>query len=184
MNDLLQPTSRRTLLQRGVLLVAGALGLKLAEKDARGDPAAMPGPETTVPGGTILRFYTRQLHGHVHGQSPGRLPVSSGRLEHHAPLLAQPDGPAIGRFSAICFHPDAAARAERDSTAHVALQTLEISGDSLFGIGPGLLGTTSPTTHAILGGTGRFAGARGSYVIRESARAGQTRIEFTIQLMS
>jgi hypothetical protein len=99
-------------------------------------------------------------------------------------LLAQPSGKPIGQFSATCFHPELTAQPDRGA-GKVELQTLRIEGDSLFGIGPGSGGNGAETAQAILGGTGRFAGARGSYVIRENrTRPGETQTEFVINLLT
>ena len=52
---------------------------------------------------------------------------------------------------------------------------------SIFGVGAGALG---PATFAVIGGTGRYSGATGSYVARQSRRelGGDGTAEFTLTL--
>ena len=53
--------NRRTLLRRGLLMIAGALGLVAAERRSPGQAVAAPSrPEAALtPGPTSLRFYGR-----------------------------------------------------------------------------------------------------------------------------
>lgn len=181
MNELQQPTSRRTLLQRSLLCVAGAFGLKLAPRDAQ---ASDPPPSSA--GGSSLTVYARALRVRSAGQQPGKLPVWNGRLNSHGELLDRPDGQKVGEFSATRFGPDAPFQAGSGSAGgNVELQTLQLSDGTLFGIGGANLSADGAKAHAILGGTGRFAGAKGSYVVRRgSTGSSDGAIEFVITLLS
>jgi hypothetical protein len=184
MNELMQPTSRRTLLQRGLVVLAGALGMRVTEGDARGEPAPLA-PTVRPGGGRTLRLYGRQLRVQSHGQRPGQLPLWSGQCHGRCELLDQPGGRRIGEFSATGFCPDSAAFSRGQAAGQVELQTLQVEGDHLFGIGPGGIGAAGETAHAVLGGTGRFAGARGTYTIRGRGRSkAESQIEFVINLVS
>src|SRR5206468_3799858 len=65
----------------------------------------------------------------------------------------------------------------------VEFQTFQLPDGVLFGVGAGG-GAGAQRTWAVLGGTGRFAGARGSYVEREVsvAPAGRGAVEFILTL--
>ena len=185
MNEVLQPTTRRTMLQRGLVFVAGVLGVQLPTPDARGEPAPpAPSPPAAPSGGKTLTFYARRLLVHCPTQKPGDLTTRSGRLHSHGDLLDRPDGAKVGEFSATCLGPESPFGCAGTNHA-VELQTLKVTNGTLFGIcgaGPVAGGERA---HAILGGTGRFAGAKGSYVIRQSptGRGGDS-VEFQITLLS
>jgi hypothetical protein len=87
----------------------------------------------------------------------------------------------VGRFftSGFCletpFGPQAAA------ASNLEFQTFELDGGTLFGIGASAGG--GERTLAVLGGTGRFAAVRGSYVEKEVPSAhGRGAVEFVFSL--
>ncbi len=179
MNELNPTTTRRSVLQKGLLCVAGAFGLQLAPRDAQA--AESPPPP---PGGQTLVYYSSSLRARTPGQQPGKLPTPNGRLNRHAALLDRPDGKKVGEFTATRFGTDATAPANGPAGFHLELQTLHLPDGTLFGIGSGP-GTEEQQVQAIVGGTGRFAGAKGSYVLRRSAQATRDgSVEFVITLLT
>ncbi len=185
MNEMLQPTTRRTVLQRALIFVAGAIGLPLAPPGARGESAPAAPSEPPAPNaGTTLKFYARRLLVHCPSQKPGEIPAWSGRLHSQGDLLDRPDGAKVGAFSATCFGPASPfGGAGTDHTTE--FQTLKVTDGTLFGIGCAGPAAGGERAHAILGGTGRFAGAKGSYVIRQTAAGrGEDGVEFLITLLS
>ena len=136
-------TTRSGILGRGLLLLGG-LGVAGAEK-------------LTLDRGHSLVLYGSNWRGY-----DGQLPREG---EHHAvrgDLHTVPNGAPVGEFfaTAIAFggasHP---ALAERQET-----HTFKLHDGSIFGTGTagGLDGS-----FAVLGGTGRYAGAQGTYVARQ-----------------
>ncbi len=185
MNEMFQPTTRRTVLQRCLVFVAGTLGVPLAAPEARGGPAPpAPSAPPEPKGATMLTFYARRLQIHCPSQKPGELPAWSGRLHSHGDLLERPDGAKVGEFSATCFGPESPFGCA--STDHaVEFQNLKVTDGTLFGIGCAGPTAEGERARAILGGTGRFAGAKGSYVIRQNpAGRGEESVEFLITLLS
>ena len=185
MNEVTQSTSRRTVLQRCLLFVAGAMGLPSVANAVPSRPdVSPPGPKPAERASQTVRFYARALQTHCPGRKPGELPTSSGRMHSRADLLDKPGGAKVGEFCATCLGPDShfgIACADQS----VELQTLNSKEGTLFGIGSAESSAAGAREHAILGGTGRFAGARGSYVIRQaSATAGRASVEFVITLIS
>jgi hypothetical protein len=84
-------------------------------------------------------------------------------------LVSTPrNGPKIGSFFAT-YHristPGKVADHEPGSFEH---HTFVLPDGSLFGSGVSTSGTESEGEFAIVGGTGRFLGARGSYTARQS----------------
>lgn len=185
MNEMLQPTTRRTVLQRCLAFAVGALGAPLAAPDARGEPApAVPSVPPAPDGAKTLSFYARRLQVHCPSRKPGEFQVWSGRLHSHGDLLQQPGGAKVGEFSAICFGPESPFGGAGTDHA-VELQTLKVPNGTLFGIGCAGPAAEGERAHAILGGTGRFAGAKGSYVIRQNPTGrGEESIEFLITLIT
>ncbi len=185
MSHILQPTTRRSALQRGLVLAAGAVALPVTVPDARGAPAP-PAPSTppAVNAGKTVKFYARRLLVHCPPQKPGQLPAWSGALHSHGDLLDRPDGAKIGEFSATCLGPESPFGCAGTDHA-VELQTLKVANGTLFGIGSAGPTADGERAHAILGGTGCFAGAQGSYVIRQNPSGrGADSVEFLITLLS
>jgi len=179
MNELNPATSRRTLLQRGLLFVAGACGLHLAPGETQ---AAAPPPAPA--GSTTLTYYSKGLRAHKPGQRPGKIPTPSGRLHRQGELLDAPDGKRVGDFAAACFGSDNSWAADAPASSKLEIQMLQFAEGWLFGMGSSSEGQS---VHAIVGGTGRFAGAKGSYTIRRQTLepAGKAAgLEFVINLLA
>ena len=177
MNELKPTISRRSVLQRSLLFVAGACGLQLAPCETQAAELP-PAPY----GSTTLKFYSTSFRHHRPGQRPGKLPTRTGVLNRHGELLDGVAGKKVGDFAATCLGSEGSLPAGRPGGFIVELQTLQFEDGSLFGIGSG---SEDENMHAILGGTGRFAGAKGSYLIRRSDEAAnEGAIEFVINLLS
>ena len=148
-------TGRRTLLQRALALVAGGVAFGSGVRLTRGSPvhAEAADPPLTV--------YARPRPFVV--PPNGRMPVSAaGTLVSSGELLDGPEGKSIGSFVTNCLCTVGSAG---HNVAHPGLefQAMQFNEGTLYGmcLGPGRDGVKS---HAIVGGTGRFAGARGTYL--------------------
>jgi hypothetical protein len=168
---------RRTLLQRGLVAVGAALGLGVAHR--RASAWADAGPATPARDtGRTLRLFGRGRT--VAAAGVGR----SSRALRRCELLDGPDGRTVGEFFASGFQLETAFGPQPAAASNIELHTFRLGEDTLFGIGAPL--PRGPErTHALLGGTGRFAGARGSYVEREveGGASGRGRVEFVVTLM-
>jgi hypothetical protein len=179
MVELHQPTNRRTLLHRGLIFLAGAAGLQLADKEVRAGTG--PAPEE---GSKTLRFCARRWQAHSQGQRPGQLPARQGRTNTHGELLDAATGKKVGEFYATSFCPEASFGGQANIGAAIELQTFTFSDGILFGMGSAASGAAGPQHHAILGGTGRFAGARGICVVSPGSRTGEETVELVINSLS
>jgi hypothetical protein len=159
-------TPRRTLLQQGLALLAGGVAVATGSGIARAEAAPLPAPVAPdpVPSATTLTFYTRKR--------PSAVPEANGRAAHahHArsgELLDAPDGTAVGSLIANCFCASGAAPSTGASDLEV--QVLQLQEGTLFAMCGGPADRHGARTHAILGGTGRYAGARGVCVEQPAA---------------
>ena len=129
-------------------------------------------------GGRTLRLYGRSRTVAVAGKS------LSSRALRRCELLDGPEGRPVGEFFASGFQLETPFGPQPAAASNIELHTFRLGEDTLFGIGvpaPRL----RERTHALLGGTGRFTGARGSYVERdvEGGAPGRGRVEFVVTLV-
>lgn len=149
---------RRTLLQRALALVAGGVAIGSGARFTRGSPVeAAADPSLTL--------YVRRRPFVVPPNGRAQVPAS-GPLVSSGELFDAPEGKQVGSFVTNCL-------CATGGAAHVAhptieFQSLQLQDGALYGVCSGRAadGTKS---HAIVGGTGRFAGARGAYVERPVA---------------
>ena len=169
---------RRTLLQRGLVALAAGLGLGAGGRSAAAAPAAPPTPAAGV---VVLRGRRRPA-------SPqGRLPrgATAPRLVREGELVDDA-GATVGRFSSSSFCGESPFGPQIAAASSLELQAFHLEdGSSLFGIGSAAGPSTSGRALAILGGTGRFAGARGTYQEREveGGSGGRGSVEFVVTLV-
>lgn len=170
--------SRRGVLGRGALLVAGALGVTAAA--SRAGPAEVAQPaQSPARGTTELRLFARQFHLHGPARVAGQPPAKGERTSAYGELLDRPGGKVVGHFTA--------AHITLDSPFAAALSNLEIH---TFHLGDGTihgLGSATPGQagqFVIVGGTGRFTGASGSYLADQRHRevGGDGTADFQLKL--
>src|SRR5262245_19552288 len=151
-------SSRRGLLGRGLLVAAGVVGLGGAVRHSS------PEAEAVQPSSTELKLYGRHLQLHAPARKAGELPQKGDRHSAYAELLARPDGTAVGSFSA--------ARMALDSpfatASSLEIHTFDLDGGTIHGLGSALRGEDGQ--FLVLGGTGKFTGATGTYLARQLPR--------------
>lgn len=162
-------TTRRTAVSRALMALAGVAGIGAA--GAGGAKLVTP----SEPGALILRGRNwRTVEGRL-----GDLPTEGERISVRGELIDETAGKPIGEFYAAGFaigggsHP---AHGER-----LELHTFKLQDGTI--IGSGTAGQLEGV-FAILGGTGRYAGARGTYVARQRHQdfGGDGSAEFELKL--
>jgi hypothetical protein len=155
-------TTRRSALGRVALIAAGALGVGYAAREAT------DGSETAAPTrrGRKLVVYGRDMKLHSPNRVPGELPPAGDRATPQGRLVDRRER-ALGSFSS----------ASLPAAAALELHTFDLADGQIFGVGAG---AADEATYAVIGGTGRYAGARGSYLARHTPREGTA--EFTLNL--
>jgi len=171
MNEVGTPTPRRTLLQRGLALIGGALGVGAAggEVHARAEAG----------GANTLHLLGRRR---TPARRAGAMPDAHPHAVSSGDLLDAKGDEKIGSFHTNGFCLETRLGTPMPSDSNIAFQTFVLADGSLFGLGGG----PSPggdRTCAVLGGTGRYAGAQGTYVERvPSQSAARNAVEFVFTL--
>jgi hypothetical protein len=101
-------------------------------------------------------------------------------------LLAKPDGDPVGEYYATCLSQPGAFGVQLAESPAVELQTFRLPDGTLFGAGANEHDASGASLHALLGGTGRYAGVRGIYKLTPVPRDGRTEdwVELEINLLA
>src|SRR5262249_24734931 len=145
-------------LGRALFVAAGALGLGGAVKQSHASNVQAAKPSRGL--GTELKLYGRNLHLHAAERRAGELPRKGDRHTAYAELLDRPEGAAVGHFWAAHLplgSPFAAA-------SSLEIHTFDLGDGTIHGLGSAARG--SDGTFVVLGGTGTYSGATGSYLAR------------------
>jgi hypothetical protein len=158
-------TSRRAAIRRGLLTAAGVFGVR-----AVGPALTIPAAEAAGPTDSTLTLYGREWRSYAQGKRPGQLPAKGDRLMASGDLHATPGGDKVGEFHAAVFSLGAPAQVGPVGTASLELHTIVLADGSIIGTGTATPDPDGEDAFAIVGGTGRYAGARGTYVARQRYR--------------
>lgn len=166
--------SRRTILKRGLVLAAGALGVTAAGKEARAATVTVPNQ---------LRLHGTNWRLAVPDRQPGEMLRLGDHGAVYGDLLDRRNGRPFGQFFgsrlAIQSTPGGHARAD----ASVEVHTFVLPYGTIIGMGTAVLGEA---IFAIVGGTGNYAGAKGSYSANQRLReyGGNGTADFVFNLKS
>ena len=167
--------SRRGLLGRGLVVLAGVVGIgagagatKLATRD---DVGAQMGQ---------IRLQGRNWILQTPDRRPGERLVAGERGTVYGELV-DTKGMTVGQFYGSRMAAQSTPGGAVDADSSLELHTFRLEGGTLLGIGSMIAGES---IFAIAGGTGRFAGSRGTYVAEQRLLelGGDGTAEFTIDL--
>ena len=166
---------RREALRRATVLLAGVFGLSLAKA-----PSAFAAPaKAEVPHPTHLVFYGVDWHRDSPSSDAGVPAVAGERATVYGGLAATPGGPRVGEFQAASFFGESPLSGSVSTS--LELHTFKLGDDAIFGFGNA---SDAGGVFAVVGGSGRFAGARGSYTAEQShfetGGDGTARFDFTL----
>lgn len=173
-------------------MLGGALGLGVADRNqaqafAPAAPAASAATSTASAAVATSRLTFSGNHWHTTSldRRKGELLGHGDRLTTYGELLDAPGGNKIGEFYASGFHMQAPLGVGAVGTGRIELHTFSLSDGTIMGMGLAAAGTGSESAFTILGGTGRYAGARGTYTARQRPQelGGNGTAEFTFELI-
>src|SRR5689334_5912031 len=98
MGEAFRTSSRRGVLGRGLVLVAGALGLGAAQRAE--SSVAVPSRTWQGTKATELKLFGRNFHLQAADHRAGQVPVSGERHSAYGELLERPNGKVVGSFAA------------------------------------------------------------------------------------
>ena len=165
--------SRRNILQGGLAALGGLVGVGAVRS-----PAFARSTST-------LTLYGRRWQVASNHFTAGDLPGPGDRLTAFGLLATAPDGPTVGEFHGsytALYHPGQGVASE---VATLEQHTFVLEGGTLVGSGVGTQALDNVDTFAIVGGTGQYAAARGTYVARQRPLefGGDGTAEFVITIL-
>jgi len=170
----METTKRRSFVQRVVCLFGGVIGASSLPSSQAAPKAALPVP---IAKSGSIELHLECRHKHRSGQQNGHA-ICGGEI------LDAAGGRMVGHFHANCFNADSPfGTANPFAASNVEMHTLRLADGTLFGMGASSSKTENEKAHAIIGGTGKYAGARGTYIISGKG-APQSGSKLTINLIS
>ncbi|HWI61913.1 MAG TPA: hypothetical protein VNT75_08755 [Symbiobacteriaceae bacterium] len=168
--------SRRTMLQRIALVLATLVGALTPAAPALALEAPAPAK------GRTLKLFGRNWHTFARDRSRGTLARTGDRLSCYGELLTEPDGEPMGHFLAACFCPEVPAGFGNVAAVTMEMHTFTFPDGAIMGQGVAAPGGGG--RFAVVGGTGKYAGARGFYTALQEPLewGGSGRAEFVFAL--
>lgn len=148
-------SGRRTVLKRGIFAAAAAAAaLAVRPGDQRAALATAP-----VGGATTIELFGRGWHADT-----SKVPSKGDSYSVYGELLASPEGDKCGEFYAACLAIDSPFQVTGQGLGSLEIHTLVLAGGSIVAMGAG---GGVERSFAIVGGTGKYTGARGSYTANQ-----------------
>lgn len=167
---------RRALLTRGALFVVGALGLGAAGKTLTEREPSSGALAMQVRGANWQSTYPNRAR--------GVLPEAGQRSSVYGELFSTEEE-KVGEFYASSFQFGAPFGASELAAGAMETHQFNFRDGTIVGIGTLADLNGSASVHAIIGGTGRYAGASGSYTARQRPvqMGGDGTAEFDFQII-
>lgn len=157
--------SRRQMLKSSLALAAGAVGLGAARRLTQGPSQPAPTPVGTAELPATISMTGRNWHAVTQGKQLGQGPAPGDRTSVFGELVDE-RGERLGEFFSSCSCMDAPFGGLAAETRSLETHTFRLTDGTIHGIG-----TTTPgedeSVFAVVGGTGLYLGARGSYTARQ-----------------
>jgi hypothetical protein len=152
MNTPIPESGRRTVLKRGFFAAAAAAVAALAIRpgEQRAALATMP-----IGGAKSIELFGRGWHADT-----SKIPSKGDSYSVYGELLTSPDGDKCGEFYAACLAIDSPFQLTGEGIGSLEIHTLVLAEGSIVAMGAG---GGMERSFAIVGGTGKYTGARGSY---------------------
>jgi len=148
--------ARRTILKRGAIGAATVAAVAVGAGAAASAARTATSPAT--PGTRTMRFIGHGWHTDTKAL-PGKGDSFSVYGELHAP-----GGGKVGEFFSTNVGVNSPFQITGEGVGTFEIHTLSLEGGTIVGVG---IGSGNEKSYAIVGGTGTYAGARGSYLARQ-----------------
>jgi hypothetical protein len=177
-------TDRRQALKRGLTLMAYAAGIGAASEVASARASgpiseSPPSPSTLILRGRHWRITSQDL-------KRGQLPTEGARMMARGELVdGSKSGRKIGHFFATYYRLSNPGKVPISEPGSLELHTFVLAEGTILGSGTANAAIDSEGHFAIIGGTGRYQGVKGSYTARQSYRelGGDGKATFTLTLL-
>jgi len=156
MNTPIPASGRRTVLKRGFFAAAATAAAALAVRPGDQRPVLATAP---ISGGKTVELFGRGWHADT-----GKVPSKGDSYSVYGELLASPDGDKCGEFYAACLAIDSPFQLTGQGIGSLEIHTLVLAEASIVAMGAG---GGVERSFAIVGGTGKYTGARGSYTANQ-----------------
>jgi hypothetical protein len=176
--------TRRGALRSGIALIAGAAGLEVVSR-ARVDAAAPAQPATGPAPVTTMVLQARGLRVVPAGGRMGA-PAEPGQpITLHADLV-DASGAHAGSLTGVSHCTSAPLSSDDSPVGAVEMHTMTLRDGTIVGIGTSPAVGTGSAAFAVVGGTGRYTGARGSYLAEQQtdAAGGHGFARYTVTLVT
>jgi hypothetical protein len=151
------PTNRRNALKGGLAFVGATVGIGAASQAA------------SAAENKLLVIHGRQWGISSQDLRRGELPPAGVRMLARGELVDKPlRGRKIGDFFATYYRLNPHGKVAPNEAGSLELHTFVFPEGTIVGSGTASAACASEGTFAIIGGTGRYLGARGSYVARQN----------------
>ena len=169
-------SNRRTFL-KGALSLLGLAGSVFLV-------GSQPTPvEASESKSTTLKFYGRQWHTYSPSRERGELPSRGDQQVVQGELLDGPEGTKVGMFYSNLTHLQSSGFTGGGVTA-MEFHTFDLGDSTILGMGTTGRPMGEVNSYVIVGGTGSYAGIKGSYTAwqRPQESGGDGTAEFNLNL--
>ena len=149
---------RRTILKRGAIGAASVAAIAVAAGTQSSPQRAAPA--IAASGSQTIRLVGRSWHA---DSAKAALPGKGDRYAVYGELL-NPAGDKVGEFFSQNVGVDSPFQLTGEGVGSFEIHTLSLPEGTIVGVG---VGGGQERSYAIVGGTGKYAGARGSYLARQ-----------------
>jgi len=143
---------RRSVLKRGFVAAAATAAAAIAIRPGDQRPALAVLPTSDA---KTIELFGRGWHADT-----SKVPSKGESYSVYGELLTSPDGGKCGEFYAACLAIDSPFQLTGAGVGSLEIHTLVLAEGSIVAMGAG---GGSERSFAIVGGTGKYTGARGSY---------------------
>ena len=152
--------SKRNFLKRGALMVVAGLGGVLAGRSNKASAAFDVKPDASSP--VKFTLYGRRWHHYSPGRRRGKPPSKGDQVAKYGELLDGSGQAKVGEFYSTGLHLGEPLGPGPFAATSLETHTFTLADGTVVGMGVAA-GPARTSTFAVVGGTGRYAGVRGSY---------------------